>query len=1085
MRNKFKSQKGLLWAGTSVATLCAGLAFAAPVLAQNATEAAPAKPDDTVVVVTARRKALQSATERKKNSDTMIESVVADEAGKLPDNSITEVLQRVSGVTMVRFAALNDPDHFSAEGSGIQVRGLSGVTGTVNGREVFSANGGSGLQWGEVTPELMAAVDVYKANRADMIEGGTGGSIDLRTKMPFDYKAASIEGSLGGSYGDYAKKLSANGSILATKRWDTPIGEIGVLVDLAHSDYSAADSFIRTEPYFKRNVDGVDRYVPGGFDWGDDQFNRKRDGIYEALQWRPNDRITFYQTFFQSEYKSNNTGAGAFLGDRGGNYNQAGIMPTGNATYDDNGALISADHLGIVSNGAVTGQTTDQGWIPAANQVTCSTPYGSQLISNGLNWSTSPSVNGGYPTCATTALNVAIGSSRGFNTSDNVTRDFSQGFNWSVTDRLRIRGDLQFVDSAAHSMSMGVGLHSFATSYSQDLSGDYPVFTINNADTLSNKANYGWDNMSYRTTNNHGTMGAVTLDVDYDLGDGFFKALKVGARYANRVERDNYDGTYWAALGRDWNNSPQRDLTAGSASDTELYAFDNFFRGEVALPGQFYFPSAQLIQSGDALYIQNTYGYNNQYKKAANATDPQDAQGYLLDANGNRIQDAAALPQVYHDPYGFARTQVITRSIYAQVKFGSDEGLFGVPFSGNLGLRVVRNKVEASGFYTYGDNKFYMTQAEANADLADDGEANNPYVTTPTGFTREDGVDYTRYLPSINVTFKPSPQFFIRAAANETMSPAGYNDIRAVGSGGVTLAGNANNVVANPALGIPEKTYPGIFIGATTNSGNPKLLPTMSQNLDLSLEWYPSNNFNGHFDVFHKTIKDLIVYGDTSKPFTGTYTRVDGTSTTVTTQIVSTEVYNSKEDATVNGFEVGGRKFFDELPAPFNGLGIEANYTYIDSKNPGAKALDINGQPMPDMPIIGMSKDNYNIVLMYEHKKLSLRAAYSWRSRYLQTTNANGTNGTYCYVNPGVDTACAAGTSGNPTIGLPVYGADYGQLDVGLNYNINDHLRLWIQGNNVTNAVTKTQMEILPGKRYTRSWFVYDQRIDVGLNFKF
>ena len=1078
------SRMSLLKVGASVAVL------SAIALSAHAQDAAPttgtaATKDDTVVVVTARRRALQNATERKKNSDTMIESVVADEAGKLPDNSITEVLQRVSGVTIARFAALNDPDHFSAEGSGIQVRGLSGVTGTVNGREVFSANGGTGLQWGEVTPELMAAVDVYKANRADMIEGGTGGSIDLRTKMPFDYKKASIEGALGGSYGDYAKKATASGSLLATKRWDTPIGEIGILVDVAHSDYSAADSFIRTEPYFKRKVNGTDRYIPGGFDWGDDQFNRKRDGIYEAMQWRPSDNLSVYQTFFQSEYKSSNTGAGAFLGDRGGNYNQAGIMPTGNATYDDNGALIKADSLGIVSNGAVTGQTTDQGWIPANNQVTCSTPYGGQLISNGLNWSTSPTVNKGFPTCLTTTQNIGIGSSRGFNTSDNVTRDFSQGFAWTVSDRMRVKGDLQFVDSAAHSLSMGVGLHASASGYSQDLSGDFPVFTIANASSLSNKANYGWDNMAYRTSNNHGTMGAVNLDVDYDLGDGFFKALKVGARYANRVERDNYDGTYWSALGRDWNNSPQRDLTAGSPSDTELYAFDNFFRGDVALPGQFYFPSAKLIQSADALYVQNTYGYTNQYKKAAAASDPQDSQGYLLDSSGHRVVDVAALPQVYHDPFGYARTQVITRSIYAQVKFGSDQGLFGVPFSGNLGLRIVRNQVDASGFYTNGDNQFYLTQAEANADLADDGKANNPYVTKADGFTRHDGVDYTKYLPSLNITFKPSPKFMFRVAANETMSPAGYGDIRAVGSGGVTLVSNANNVMANPGLGIPEKNYPGIFVGATTNSGNPKLMPTMSDNLDFAAEWYPSNSTSAHLDLFHKTIKDLIVYGDTSKPFTGTYTRVDGTSKTVTTTVVTTEVYNANEDANINGVEIGGRKFFDELPAPFNGLGIEANYTYIDSNNPGAKALDINGQPMPNMPIIGMSKYNYNVNLMYEHKKLSLRAAYSWRSKYLQSTNANGTNGTYCYVNPGVDTSCTAGTSGNPTIGLPVYGAAYGQLDVGLNYSINDNLKVWVQGNNVTNAVTKTQMEILPGKLYTRSWFVYDQRIDVGVNFKF
>lgn len=89
------------------------------------------------VVVTGRRAALENATERKRVSESIIDSVVADEAGMLPDNSITEVLQRVAGVTIVRFASLGDPDHFSAEGSGVQVRGLSGVAGRLNGRVEF------------------------------------------------------------------------------------------------------------------------------------------------------------------------------------------------------------------------------------------------------------------------------------------------------------------------------------------------------------------------------------------------------------------------------------------------------------------------------------------------------------------------------------------------------------------------------------------------------------------------------------------------------------------------------------------------------------------------------------------------------------------------------------------------------------------------------------------------------------------------------------------------------------------------------------------------------------------------------------
>ena len=161
--------------GTSGAAIVAMLA--GPALAQSADDAVAADADpaasseENAIVVTGRRAALQAATERKRNSETIIESVVADDAGKLPDSSITEVLQRVAGVSIVRFRALGDPDHFSVEGSGVQVRGLSGVASRLNGRDIFSANNGRGLLWGDVTPELMAAVDVYKASTADLIFG--------------------------------------------------------------------------------------------------------------------------------------------------------------------------------------------------------------------------------------------------------------------------------------------------------------------------------------------------------------------------------------------------------------------------------------------------------------------------------------------------------------------------------------------------------------------------------------------------------------------------------------------------------------------------------------------------------------------------------------------------------------------------------------------------------------------------------------------------------------------------------------------------------------------------------------------------
>src|SRR5215216_2877322 len=85
---------------------------------------------DTVIVTGVRREAMDKAVDRKKNAESIADSIVADEAGMLPDNSLTEVLQRVPGVTMSRFL---DADHTSTEGNGIQVRGMSGVAARLNG----------------------------------------------------------------------------------------------------------------------------------------------------------------------------------------------------------------------------------------------------------------------------------------------------------------------------------------------------------------------------------------------------------------------------------------------------------------------------------------------------------------------------------------------------------------------------------------------------------------------------------------------------------------------------------------------------------------------------------------------------------------------------------------------------------------------------------------------------------------------------------------------------------------------------------------------------------------------------------------
>jgi iron complex outermembrane receptor protein len=957
----------------------------------------PPEQDDVApsdIVVTARRQALQSATDRKRNSDTIIDSIVADDAGKLPDNSITEVLQRVPGVTIVRFASLGDPDRFSVEGSGIQVRGLSSVLATLNGREIVGANGGGGISWGEVTPELMAAVDVYKASTADRIEGGIGGAVDLRTKLPFDFKKLTVSGTAQGGYGDASKKGSYGGSFLVANTWQTGLGKIGLLVDLAYNKLRSQSSFIRAEPYYPRLIDGQQRYIPGGFDYGQEQFERRRQGLYLAVQWEPADNLRLFQTTFVSNYRSVRGEQSVFAVPSNTDASLIPI-PSSNAQYDGNGVLISASGL---------------------------TPSGQANFTQG-------SMSG-----SGTASN-----------QENETRDLSQGFNWDVTSKLRMSGALQFISSFSRSNAMSASIGTTLGSFAFDATGDLPEFSAAPAGSFSDRAGYQWQSFAFNPDRNRLRETAANLDLAWDIDDSFIKQLQVGARYANRRERDNQIGTYWAPLGRGWNGSPQLTLADGDSGDAALSGFSNFFKGDTDTPASIYTPSQQLLGTFDPILIQQRYGYDT----GANPNGPN--------------------PVGQQGRNGLIQTRLRNKAAYAQMRYGGgEEG--GIRFDGNIGLRVVRINVNGSGSSRLNYPSFYFSQADANADLAD-GIANSFVPQSNSVTQRTFNNEYTRFLPSFNLNIRPMDDLVVRLALTRTMSLPDFISTRATQTIGLQTATNTNNT--------GDISYNPIFNGFSADRGNPDLKPTMSLNFDLSAEYYKGNDLNLHAAVFHKVLTDQILYGATLRPFTQTFQRADGTTFDATSVLSANEVYNADRKSFLTGVEVGGRKFFSELPEPFNGLGLEANYTFIDSKSPGALARDIQGDPIAGLPIVGLSRHNYNIQALYERNPLSMRLAYSWRSRYLQTTNGNGTTPNYTLFD-----AAGAGTTVNAS--LPVYAAAFGQLDAGITVNVTKSFRVYVQGTNLTNAVTKTLMGGYPNNStLVRSWFISDRRFEGGINFSF
>jgi TonB-dependent receptor len=215
-----------------------------PAFAQN-TDASKEKPAPAAtesagqgdeIIVTGYRKSLQNAQKIKRDANTLVDVITAEDIGALPDRSVAEALQRVPGVNISRFEQRNDPDRFSVEGSGVIIRGLPYVRSELNGRDIFSANGGRELSFNDVSPELLGRVEVFKNNTADMIDGGISGTVNLVTRKPLDRRGLHLAGTVEANYGDLAKKWSPGFSVLGSDTFETGIGTFGLQLAYAQSE---------------------------------------------------------------------------------------------------------------------------------------------------------------------------------------------------------------------------------------------------------------------------------------------------------------------------------------------------------------------------------------------------------------------------------------------------------------------------------------------------------------------------------------------------------------------------------------------------------------------------------------------------------------------------------------------------------------------------------------------------------------------------------------------------------------------------------------------------------------------------------
>ncbi|WP_280154792.1 TonB-dependent receptor [Piscinibacter sp. XHJ-5] len=431
---------------------------------------APADAELPRVVVTGARASLAGAQQIKQDKLEIVDAVVADDIAKLPDFSVTEALQRVTGVQITRDRG---------EGGTVTIRGLTQMETLLNGREVFTAGTGRNFDFADIAAELVAGIDVYKTSSAAQLEGGLGGIIDLRTRRPFDFAGRQALASARLIHGDLAGSSEPQLSLLASQRWALAgAGEFGALVNLSVQRRAFREDQKGTgEPVALNDlVAGRTVRAPNGTSETTSVGERKRTAAHVALQWRPSPALELYGEASHAELRTDQES------------HQVGVVPCQRPACP------------AAAPAFVPGSVT---LFPGTDDL------------RSITWTQVPM----------SILSFAR------DTVDR-TRQAAVGGIWT-RDALTLKADLSRTTSFNHLFFSGPFLAATAGEFTHDLSGGVPGTQVTGTDLLDPSA-LRYTGLAYRTRPFEGDLTAFRVDAQLRVEEGWIRRLSAGVRHARR-----------------------------------------------------------------------------------------------------------------------------------------------------------------------------------------------------------------------------------------------------------------------------------------------------------------------------------------------------------------------------------------------------------------------------------------------------------------------------------------------------------------------------------------------------------------------
>lgn len=874
-----------------------------------------------VIEVRGIRASTEKSLNTKRFADGVVDSITAEDIGKLPDATIADSLQRIPGIQIRRSAG---------EGSTINVRGMPQVTTLLNGEQFLSAGSLTKVQpdFTDIPSSLVGAMNVMKSPTADTLAGGISGTVDLQTRKPFDLAegftgAASIEAARG----SYSKETDPKAMVFAGYNAD----KFAVLATLSKDEVTLANYRLGATNHGWVGAvpeSGECWYCPqtdmnGDGDTNDAEYTyvsygmvnrfteRERTGANVSFQAQLSDTFELNADVFYTKMDDADRQRGLMADNAWGGHwqwqdqhdpiNRGEILASGHSLYTAQDITLNAPRV-VAHSESHTNKRK-------------STNYNIELVYQG---------DGPFS-----------GKMR-FITADasrSHTENVAQGYltNGLAHGLRRNEGNGPIAVNPG-----GYGPNTVPMRF--DFTGKYATLTP--PSSLQGEA-FGSNINRYSVTSTYSennydedaSLDVLRLDGEYEFDNDHLNAMRFGVRFSERdISRDQY------VLLAPFNNPVGEGSVNVMWKDQGLAAFDTDGSGGT--------PSAS---AGDL-----TMGHDN---LITFASLPESWVQSVSDFGPNNIGSIYFIdPKQLDDPFAFQnrfypgnvrgmvpgssyKVTEQTQSLYWRADFSGDN------YRANAGFQYIKTDLEIAQ-NVIGDSICTNCPGTVAEDAGD--------VITDKSFSD--------FLPSFNLSVNLSDDVVYRAAWGKTMTKLDLQQI----AGGLTIS----RTRAGDDLADREGISPDLLIATNaTMQGNPELNPWRAENSDMAVEWYFSPSAMASIGIFNIKLASFI------ESSTWLQAMPDGDE--VIRREVTVNGLVNGAGGTMSGAEFSYQQAFDFLPGMWSGLGASFNYTYSDSES-GRTDLDGEALPLEDN-----SKESANAVLWYEKSGFQFRLAANYRSKRL------------------------------------------------------------------------------------------------------